>query len=437
MNLQAYRTTGKRNRGGGLPFRLLASLSLLVCCGTAEAQIDDGARLFSSTASTATTQYGSLGYGLSQDAAAPASLSYTNLSGIGTATSSPLLVAQTPAPVTVPATTGTIAGTTVPSSTPVYLQPIDPYATPNQSSLFTSGAGAVPGAAQQNIYGSSPKVYSGNFDRFMPETYEAMRRFREATSFEYTFLPGGKNKDDSFGLGEIDMRMQLAIPCRFIPNNGTGQTGPGFFYIAPGGSIVWWDGPVGPPDMSPNGFGAFLDFGMQPQFNDVFSVDAWFRVGVFSDFKKVRSDAFRFQGRAVGLFTVSPNVKVVAGVIYLDRERVKILPTGGVVWTPRDDWMLRLTFPNPKISKRIGNSGCAEWWGYVNADYGGGCWEISGLGKTDYNDIRVGLGVEFETYSRVSGYFELGGSFGRELYSDGVRWSKPPDVVYLKMGFIF
>jgi hypothetical protein len=285
---------------------------------------------------------------------------------------------------------------------------------------------------QQPTYSN---VYSGNFDRFVPETYEAVRRFRDATSFEYTHLPRTGNKQKAFGMDEIDMRMQLAFPCRFVPNNGRTGT----FYVAPGGSLVWWNGPTS-PEMSPNGFGAFLDLGVQPKFNDVFSLNAWGRLGVFSDFANVTSDAVRYQGRLEGVGAISPQVQLHAGVIYYGRSRVKLLPTVGLVWTPDENWVLRLVFPNPKVSRRLWTGPQADWWGYVLMDYAKGnwSWDIKPQdGLTDYNDIRLGAGIEFATPNRVGGYFEFGGSFDRELYSSGHRLQRPPSALYLKMGFIF
>jgi len=180
-----------------------------------------------------------------------------------------------------------------------------------------------------------------------------------------------------------------------------------------------------------------LDIGMQPQFNETFGLIAWGRVGVFSDFEKVSSDAFRFQGRLEGTVKTSPQLKVHGGVIYYGRSRVKMLPTAGVVWTPNDDWVLKLIFPNPKVSRRLWTGPQADWWGYVHMDYAGGSWDIHGLGLTDYNDVRLGVGVEFAAPNRMGGYFEFGGSFARELYSHGDSWASPPTVLYLKTGFIF
>jgi len=362
----------------------------------------------------------------------PAAISYGSLapaeSSLGPASNTahfaPFYVAQntTPAPIT------PIPNATAIPAPSAGLPPFDPYAASSQSSWLNS---ILPVSTEPSGLAQSSNVYSGNFDRFFPETYEAMRRFRDATSFEYTHLPRSNNKTKGFGMDEIDIRMQLAFPCRFIPN--AGKTG--FFYVAPGGNLVWWNGPTS-PDMSPNGFGAFLDFGVQPKFNDIFSLIAWGRFGVFSDFENVSSDAWRYQGRLEGVGVLSPTMQLHGGVIYYGRARVKLLPTVGVVWTPDENWVLRLVFPNPKVSRRLWTGTQADWWGYVHMDYGGGSWDITDLGLTDYNDVRLGMGIEFAAPSRIGGYFEFGGSFARELYYNG-HGTNLPSVLYLKTGFIF
>ena len=364
----------------------------------------------------------------------PAAITYGSLAptenslvlSTNTSNFAPFYVAQntTPAPITpIP---NTPAVTPAPSTG---LPPFDPYAVSSQSSWLNS---IFPVSTEPSGLAQSSNVYSGNFDRFFPETYEAMRRFRDATSFEYTHIPRSGNKAKAFGMDEIDIRMQLAFPCRFIPNNGK----TGFLYVAPAGSLVWWNGPTGPPHMSPSGFGAFLDFGAQPKFNELFSLIAWGRFGVFSDFENVSSDAWRFQGRLEGVGVLSSQMQLHAGIIYYGRSRVKMLPTVGVVWTPDENWVLRLVFPNPKVSRRLWTGPQADWWGYVHMDYGGGSWDIKDLGLTDYNDIRIGMGIEFAAPSRIGGYFEFGGSLARELYFNG-HGTSLPSVLYLKTGFIF
>jgi len=365
----------------------------------------------------------------------PAAITYGSIASPGgaslfSATSppyAPIYLAQnTPAPIAPP-----IVPPVLPPANPATVQPyFDPYAVPAQTTWFNSLFPAGTGTSTLGQSGPSG-VYSGNFDRFIPETYEAMRRFRNATSVQYTHLPRGK-KAHGFGMDEIDMRMQLAIPCRFVPDNGR----TGYLYITPGGSLAWWNGPNS-PDIPPSGFGAFLGFGVEPRFNESFGLIAWGRIGVFSDFQNVTSDAFRYQGRLEGVFTASSQMQFHAGVIYYGRARVKLMPTLGVVWMPEDDWIFRLIFPSPKVLYRFYRGPQTDWWGYVHMDYAGGSWDIKGRdGLTDYNDLRLGMGVEFATRSQIRAYFEFGGSVARELYSRKERQSLP-SVLYLKTGFTF
>ncbi|MGL4595076.1 MAG: hypothetical protein ACRCUY_10140, partial [Thermoguttaceae bacterium] len=124
---------------------------------------------------------------------------------------------------------------------------------------------------------------------------------------------------------------------------------------------------------------------------------------------------------------------------YIDRAHYKILPTGGIIWTPKDDWVIKLLFPNPKIQKRFWKSGASEWWGYIHADYGGGSWTFVENERTDYNDIRFGGGIEFEMLQnmRLGGYFEVGGAFQRELYQSKDNNMKLPDAFFIKTGIVF
>ena len=133
---------------------------------------------------------------------------------------------------------------------------------------------------------------------------------------------------------------------------------------------------------------------------------------------------------------LSPHMTLKAGVWYLDRVQVKILPAGGLVWTPNADIYFNILFPNPKIAKRLTTWGNTEWWLYASGDYGGGTWTIkrnTGLRRRrvhpadgtytrfDYNDIRVAVGLEFKTPRQLEGHFEVGLSCSRQLvYADNL-----------------
>ena len=78
------------------------------------------------------------------------------------------------------------------------------------------------------------------------------------------------------------------------------------------------------------------------------------------------------------------------------------------------------------------NYGSVEWWLYAMGDYGGGNWSIvrtSGdKDEFDYNDIRLAVGLEFNTPRNFTGFFETGVAVERELrYRSGL-----PDVYYAR-----
>ena len=69
-------------------------------------------------------------------------------------------------------------------------------------------------------------------------------------------------------------------------------------------------------------------------------------------------------GKGLAVLTFSPSIKIKAGVWYLDRVVVKILPAGGICWTPNPDVYFDILFPNPKIGKRLTTWGNTDWWIY-------------------------------------------------------------------------
>ena len=255
------------------------------------------------------------------------------------------------------------------------------------------------------------------------------------------------------GINDVELSAKFAIP--FFYNAETP------LLITPGFAVHYWEGPVSipqavptdplPADLPPRTYDAYLDSAWNPQLLPWLGAELSFRVGLYSDFhKKINSDTFRFTGTGLGVVSLSPNVKVKAGVMYLDRVKIKLLPSGGIVWTPNPDVYFNILFPNPKIGRRLATYGNTQWWGYVSGDYGGGSWQItradlpfSPVANTydrfDYNDIRLAVGLEFKTYRNFSGLFEVGGAFSRELI---YRSLSPPafyptNTVFLRAGMAY
>lgn len=263
------------------------------------------------------------------------------------------------------------------------------------------------------------------------------QRLLQQIRFEYTWLDGGNS--DGFGVTDVDLNATFAVP--FLYN-------PAPLLITPGFTFHFWDGPdttavAGMPDLPPRVYDAYLDFAWQPQLTSWFAADLAIRTGVYSDFEYFSSDSLRFIGRGLGVFILSPRFQIAAGVVYLDRNNVKLLPAGGIIWTPDEDTRFDIVFPNPRLSQRLTTIGNTEWWGYVAGEYGGGAWTIERLGdiqdRVDYNDLRVSLGLEWISIRGNRSWFEVGYVFDREVdfIDTATPDFKPDDTWMLRAGLTF
>lgn len=271
---------------------------------------------------------------------------------------------------------------------------------PNQpSALYPQGAPARP---NPGYYGYQDQNGSmGQWRRFMTE-------FR----LEHTWIYG-PSAISNMQMNITELSGTFALPFLFNPDSP--------LLVTPGFALNLFDGPqnlVFP--MPSKTYDAYLDFGWKPHITPQISADIGFRVSASSDFRTLNTDAFRFMGRGVGILTFSPTMQIAMGVVYLDRQNIKLLPAGGVVWTPNADLRADFLFPNPKIAKRLKDFGTTEVWGYMAGEYGGGSWNMNmpmGNTNVDYNDMRFSVGVEWTTLGSWRGYVEVGYLFRRELYA--------------------
>jgi hypothetical protein len=222
--------------------------------------------------------------------------------------------------------------------------------------------------------------------------------------------------------------------------------------FTPGFAFHLWDGPVssefaGSPDLPGATYSSYLDIGWRPQITPRFSADLGVRPGVYGDYDFFNSDTFRIKGRALGVYTPNPQFQWVFGVLYLDRLHLKILPAGGLIWTPNECTRWEILFPRPKFSQRLTCVGNTEFWWFVAAEYGGDSWTVrretgpaTGLEDyVDYHDYRVSLGLEWTTLSNYRGLIEVGYVFERELeYKSGLPPQIQPDETFMfRAGFSF
>ncbi len=323
----------------------------------------------------------------------------------------------TPGPTTVgPGPTATFDGTIQPPPAKW-----DPYAAPN-----------VP----QPLLSQDPAFQYGgpNF----PSSLAHMQKVIQAVRLDYLWIPGRGMEE--FGVQDMEMNATVAIPLfrnTFTP-----------LLITPGFAMHLWAGPPSPFDLPPRAYDAYLDAAWNPQITPWFGGEVSFRTGIYSDFQRITAQSMRYMGKGMAVLTFSPTIKIKAGVWYLDRNKIKLLPAGGIIWTPNDMTRLDILFPNPKLARRLANYGNTEWWLYVRGEYGGGKWSVKRppsppfvttfMDSVDYNDFRAALGLEWDNTRLFDGLFEVGISFEREVFSrmQGITF-RPNPMIFARGGLTY
>lgn len=312
------------------------------------------------------------------------------------------------------------------------------YGTPNYGVPPASIEGMIPPAGMGwdpygDPTGQSPAMLPGGGYIQPDGTIRGPQRLVQEIRARYTWLYGGGGK--GFGTNDVDLSVTAGFP--FLWNASP-------LLVTPGFTFHWWEGPKADGfDLPPRVYDAYLDAAWKPVVTPWLSGDLGARVGVYSDFDKVNSDSIRIMGKGLGIFNASPNLQVAVGVVYLDRSNVKLLPSGGLIWSPTPDARYEILFPNPKLSTRMTTVGNTDLWLYVAGEYGGGEWTVERLGpitdRVTYNDIRVLLGVEWVGLYGMKGHFEVGYVFDREiLYVESPTPDfKPSDTVLLRAGISF
>jgi hypothetical protein len=99
-------------------------------------------------------------------------------------------------------------------------------------------------------------------------------------------------------------------------------------------------------DLPARVYDAWIQFRWLRRIGNRWAADLAIRPGVYSDFESDDNDALRIMGRGIAAFDWTPTTRLVFGVAYLARENLSVLPVGGLIITPNDDWQLSLLVPN-------------------------------------------------------------------------------------------
>ncbi|MHB1036880.1 MAG: hypothetical protein ACYC35_18950 [Pirellulales bacterium] len=247
-----------------------------------------------------------------------------------------------------------------------------------------------------------------------------------------TWLAGGCGPTD-FGMNDEELTATVAFPF---------PTRESPLVLTPGFGVHYLEGPV-VSDLPPRLFDAFLDVRWLRQVTPWLGVDVAVTPGMYSDFEQNDSDALRIGGRGLGAITCSPTTKIVLGAMYLDRVDIKVLPVGGVIWTPTEDLRYDLIFPKPKLAWRWSAvEGDFSQWVYISGELGGGSWAIQRTsGAQDIatvRDYRVMLGVERKVAVGLNSLFEVGYVFNRRIeYASDTPDVEPRNTVMLRGGLYY
>lgn len=264
-----------------------------------------------------------------------------------------------------------------------------------------------------------------------------MTRLVQEIRGDYTLM--GDNSYNAWGFNQVEVSGTGAVPLLNVETP---------LLITPGIATYFLTNPT---VAAPHEFyDAYLDGAWNPQITPAFGAELNARVGVYSDFNRVTAESLRYTGHGLVVISLSPDLKLKGGVVYLDRLYIKVLPAGGVVWTPNPDVRFDILFPNPKITRRIATYGITDWWIYARGEYGGDDWTSigfwtpagfqtfsdGGIHRIDYNDIRAAVGVDFNRHGGINGLVEAGIAFDREIRNGPDNVSFNPATTYFIRGSI-
>jgi hypothetical protein len=304
---------------------------------------------------------------------------------------------------------------------------------------------APPGGGSSSLLGQDPYLSPGQFQ--LSPMFNQVYRLLKDVSLDYHWFSGHGSNPKQLGINDVDLAASFNVPMPYSPQTPV--------IVTPGFAFHFWDGPksVAPAfaDMPPQTFDAFLNARWTPKLNELLKAELEVQTGVYSDFRQLNGDSLRVTGKGMFVLSYSPGIQVKGGVWYLDREQVKLLPAGGIVWTPdpfNQDTRFEILFPNPSFHQRLRTINNTEWWWYVSGDYGGDTWTIKrtegpaagAVDLVDYNDIRVAVGLEFKRLnSGLTGLFEAGGAFDRELAYRSLSPAtfRPQSAFFLRAGVVF
>ncbi|MFM7413598.1 MAG: hypothetical protein ACKO6E_10380, partial [Planctomycetota bacterium] len=156
----------------------------------------------------------------------------------------------------------------------------------------------------------------------------------------------GDGDNLNVGVNELDTTATFALP---FFHNSPANLNHAPLLITPGFGLQLWDGPQTTStqwaDLPPNTYDAFIDAAWNPRLSPLWGAELGIRVGIYTNWDVLVWQSWRIMGRAIGTLQLTPTWQGKAGIIYLDRNQVKLLPAIGATWTPNDRSRYDIFFP--------------------------------------------------------------------------------------------
>jgi hypothetical protein len=240
---------------------------------------------------------------------------------------------------------------------------------------------------------------------------DARNGFFQKARFTVTEVP----QFDYTNLGWTDLRTEIVTALPFFTRENP-------IIITPSYELHILDRPLG-FDLPPRLNDAAIDFHIFRVFDNHWIADFAVTPGLFADDHSFdSSDALRVNGRAVGVYAPTIDLKYVLGVTYVDGGWSKVVPVAGVIYKPNDDVEYQIIFPTPRVAWRLPWSpvpGRDERWMYVAVEYANSAWAIEQTNGTpdvlSYRDYRIILGVERKICGGISHRLDVGYVFNRDM----------------------
>jgi hypothetical protein len=253
--------------------------------------------------------------------------------------------------------------------------------------------------------------------------------FFQKLSLQATWM-GNSSDPADLGLTEIDTFVQVGLPAPIIEWP---------LLVTPGFNLTMIDGPT-VTDLPSRLYLAYVDLMWLPQIVRGYTLLLSVVPSVFGDFE---AHEFRLTGKSLLIVDIVPErLQFVGGVLYLNRDNIRLLPAGGFIWSPAEWTRFELIFPKPKLAVRFNIGPGFEDWVYTTAEFGGNTFPIIRTGgeqdSVTYNDYRILAGFERKLDGGAGYRLEAGYVFGRTItFTSGRGDFDPQHTLMLRGGITY